>query len=169
MRFWTFCLHSRSSTKRFRFLTSSQKIQRKRLRGNLQCRGFCLNSYATTHCMVIFRTCTYTTKSCRAMSEFRCAFHYFIKELLNISGPRTLGSDRSFGFALDSGPVKYATGWNGTVVLRFIGEDKLLVCIVESSGNLCSYTVLPPSLKGTYCCGQVVLEGGRMPWKYAWI
>jgi hypothetical protein len=76
-------------------------------------------------------------------------------------GPWTLGSDLSFGSALDSGLVKYATGWNGKVVLRFLGETRLLLRIVESSGNLCYYKVLP--LKGTYCCGQVVLEGGRMP------
>lgn len=51
--------------------------------------------------------------------------------------------------ALDFGPVTYATGWDGKVVLRSLGEDRLLVYIVESSGNLCYYTVLPP--KGTYC------------------
>lgn len=77
--------------------------------------------------------------------------------------PRTLGSDLSFGCALDSGPLKDATGWNTKVILRFLVEDRLLVCIVKVSGNLCSYIGLPPSLKGTYCCGQVVLAGGRMP------
>lgn len=64
-------------------------------------------------------------------------------------------------YYLDSRPVKYATSWNGKVVLRFLGKDRLLVCIFESSGNLYSHKELPP--KGTYCCGQVVLEGGRMP------
>lgn len=76
-------------------------------------------------------------------------------------GPRTLGCDRPFGCAFDSGTVQDAIGWNDKVVLCFLGEDWLLLCIVESSGNLCSYTVIPP--KWTYCCGQVVLEGGRMP------
>ena len=75
--------------------------------------------------------------------------------------PRILVSDWPSDCAFDSGTVQDAIGWNDKVVLCFLGEYWLLLYMVESSANLCSYTVLPP--KGTYCCGQVVLEGGRMP------